>query len=236
LIKRKEFNIPIYIKEVSMNKHRWSGGMILGLLASTLLIGGAGQVRAQALYDNLAASTTLSDPIASFGPLADSFSTGGSAVVINDLKLLLNSPTSNSTFDVRLLSDSSTSPGSLIAVLGTIPESSIGTTNTIIDVPFSPISLNANTRYWIQLTGADGSVALWAWSSDTSGPGVAGEFFANSNGVFTNDNGPYQMQLLAAVPEPTTWALIGVGTLGTGIYAWRKKRLAIKAGMAKLKR
>ncbi len=39
----------------------------------------------------------------------------------------------------------------------------------------------------------------------------------------------------AAVPEPTTWALIGVGTLGTAVYAWRKKRLAVKAGMAKLK-
>jgi PEP-CTERM motif len=39
----------------------------------------------------------------------------------------------------------------------------------------------------------------------------------------------------AAVPEPTTWVLIGVGTLGTGAYTWRKRRLAIKAGMAKLK-
>ena len=52
--------------------------------------------------------------------------------------------------------------------------------------------------------------------------------FSTSGGHFGPD------LLLTAVPEPTTWALIGIGLIGSGAYAWRKKRLAIKAGMAKL--
>lgn len=33
----------------------------------------------------------------------------------------------------------------------------------------------------------------------------------------------------AAVPEPTTWAMIGVVALGTGGYAWRKRRAHLRA-------
>ena len=39
---------------------------------------------------------------------------------------------------------------------------------------------------------------------------------------------------ITAVPEPTTWALICVGTIGTGIYAWRKRRSANRVEMEKL--
>jgi hypothetical protein len=40
---------------------------------------------------------------------------------------------------------------------------------------------------------------------------------------------------LTAVPEPTTWALIGAATLVTGAYAWRKKRLARKNAETRLR-
>lgn len=39
----------------------------------------------------------------------------------------------------------------------------------------------------------------------------------------------------AAVPEPTTWALIGISTLGAGAFMWRKKRNAFKAENTELK-
>ncbi len=39
----------------------------------------------------------------------------------------------------------------------------------------------------------------------------------------------------AAVPEPTTWALIGIVTLGTGAYTWKKRRQAIKKSFGRLK-
>lgn len=40
---------------------------------------------------------------------------------------------------------------------------------------------------------------------------------------------------LAAVPEPTTWAMIGMVTLGTGAMTWRKRRQAMKNRFAKIK-
>lgn len=40
---------------------------------------------------------------------------------------------------------------------------------------------------------------------------------------------------LAAVPEPTTWALIGLVGVGTGTFAWKKRRKALKNRFAKKK-
>jgi len=40
---------------------------------------------------------------------------------------------------------------------------------------------------------------------------------------------------VAAVPEPTTWALIGVATLGTGAFTWKKRRKVVKKRFAKKK-
>jgi hypothetical protein len=69
------------------------------------------------------------------------------------------------------------------------------------------------------------SSAFWAWSFDVSGPGVANEFFSNNAGVFPNNqNGPYQMQVNTAIPEPSTLAL-GIAGLGTLLaFRWRVVR------------
>lgn len=53
---------------------------------------------------------------------------------------------------------------------------------------------------------------------------IAGANFGNNFGG----------EMAIAVPEPTTWALIGVGAVGAGVYAWRKKRLANKLVMAEI--
>ncbi|MBS1718594.1 MAG: PEP-CTERM sorting domain-containing protein [Armatimonadetes bacterium] len=183
------------------------------LLGLALVVASA--ANANAIYDNLNASTSGSDPIQSFGPLYDSFSVGSSSVVIDSIIVSLINPNgSNGAFTVNLYADNNTSPGSWLAGTGSISDGFIGSSTTQLTIGGGGVGLNANTRYWVGLVadGVVGSGVNWNWSSDISGVGVAGEFFANANGVFSNDSGPYQMQVnTTAVPEPASMAALGLG-------------------------
>jgi hypothetical protein len=80
--------------------------------------------RADVLYNNLGGLSNGNDPISSFGPLADSFSTLALGFLFNDLKLLLSGDnTSDGSTSVRLLSDRAGNPGSILDILGTIDDS-----------------------------------------------------------------------------------------------------------------
>jgi len=171
---------------------------------------------ATVLYDNLSASISGEDFVSSSGPVADSFSTGGSAVSLTDVKVMVSGdPTSTGDISVSLLADGSTSPGGLIATLGSIVAGSLGT-DVVYDFSLvSPMALASDTRYWIELTTSNDSVT-WPWSLDVSGTGVGSEFFANSSGVSPNEFGPYLMQV-NAVPEPAALSLIAISILALGI-------------------
>jgi hypothetical protein len=192
----------------------------LGALAMSI----AFAAHASSLYNNLPATTVGADSVSDFGPLFDSFSTGSSAVVLSSVTLdvLAVNPDSGGSFTVTLDSDIPGSPatvdppGPVLETIGTISDSSL--TTLLADYTLTAdYALSADTRYWIELnsTGSDSS-ALWSWSLDTSGPGVAGEFFANDNGVFPNTGGPYQMDVEtggSVTPEPSTLLLLGSGLM-----------------------
>jgi hypothetical protein len=166
------------------------------------------------IYDSTSQTPNGADPVATTGPLYDSFSTGLTAGNLVGLEFLLNGDnTSEASFSVDLFADSgSTTVGLLIQNLGTIQDSSLSATDSIIDVSLvaNPL-LNAGTRYWIGLTGAE-TTASWSWTEDTSGIGVNGEFFQNSHGTFPNNpEGGYQMQVQisdVSTPEPATLLLV----------------------------
>jgi hypothetical protein len=205
--------------------------LVFAILAGIALSLGS-VAHAGAIYDNLSATSSYYDPVANydpsnndagFGPLADSFTNGSTATLIDVKFLLSGDPTSGSSTSVDLLSDSSTSPGSVLAHLGTISDSSLSSSPGVIDVSgFAPVVLSANTRYWIQLSSPDTS-AVWYYSYDTSGPGVAGEYFYGGLGVFPNSDGPFQMQV-NVVPEPSsvTLGLFGIGTFA--VFLRRRAR------------
>lgn len=167
------------------------------------------------VFDNLGATSNGVDTIYGFGPLADSFSTGSGSFTLNEVGLSLQdigAPTGS--FTIQLLADNNINPGNPIYTIATVQDSSL--TGSLQNYFFSlaqPQALAPNTRYWISLSSTDSSVAYWSWTVDTSGVGVDGEYFANQNGVFTDNNGAYQMQL-AGTPEPATLV-----TMGTGIVA-----------------
>jgi hypothetical protein len=188
--------------------------------AGLLLLAGA--VKADIIYDNISASigaVTQGDAgvsSAGSGPLGDSFSTGSSPSTLTDVQLLMSAdtPTDGGAYTVSLLADSSTSPGALISPLAALPDSGLtaaGSTPpwTLIDVPVSPgISLAANTRYWIEIGGAN-TTANWAYDVANVGVGVANEFNFYAGSVSDNNSfTPYQMTVMtAAVPEPAAMAL-----------------------------
>ncbi len=184
---------------------------LAGALASTLAAD-------TIVYDNTAEGSAGADGVGFAGPLFDSF-TSGAAGQITDLQLaLLGDDTSSGTVEAGLYADNSTSPGQLIAILGSISDSELSGTAAIYDIALtsSPL-LTSNTQYWIGLSGT--TAAEWSYDSDGSGIGVADDYFANQVGVFSNDNAPYQMSITEAdvseTPEPSTRSsiIIGIGIL-----------------------
>ena len=165
------------------------------------------------LYNSTGQATSGSDPIQSFGPLYDSFSTGVNAGVLSKVQLLLSGDNiSPGSIAVGLYGDNSTTPGSLITDLGTVSDSSLTAAVSLFDVALGANpTLSAGTRYWLGLSGT--TTGNWAWTTDTSGIGVDGEYFSNMTGVHPNNpDGGYQMMdvEVSGVPEPSTISLLAI--------------------------
>jgi hypothetical protein len=178
------------------------------------------------LYDHLAPASTHSDSVAQFSPLADSFSTGSTAVLLTDVKVILDgAPGPPGSTIVQLLGDASTHPGAVLANIATLNNSSLSFAPTTFDFPLAtPYPLNPNTRYWVGLSSVGGSTADWHYG----GPAVPGEFFSGHGSVFPATS-PYQMQVRGTadpVPEPGSLALLTLGGLGLAGWRWRRSKTA----------
>jgi hypothetical protein len=182
------------------------------------------------LYNSLGGASGGTDPTSGFGPLANSFVTNGTPVALTDVKLLLTNggDPGHGTVAVSLLGDAHNHPGAVLANLGTINDTSLTSSLSVIDLSVSlPHELAANTRYWIELTGSH-STAQWSWTMDTSGPGVSRGFFSNRAGVFGPSNGPYQMGINPGTPapEPSSLLAMGIGGVcGLGVLIRRSRRV-----------
>jgi hypothetical protein len=189
-------------------------------LATSLLVS---CMQAGIIFDNTAGATISSNTIQSLGPLYVSFTTASDVEQLTDLKLILSlNPGATGSINIGLYFDDSTAPGSLIVNLGALSDSSLTSAPTLYDVAlFANPQLAPDTRYWIGLSGT--TSASWSWSLDTSGTGVANEFFANKDGVLPNKFGPYQMSLTTDIsaPEPGSFLLL-VAALSALIFLRRR--------------
>lgn len=172
--------------------------------------------QADVLYDNITGVISGSPvPIASNGPLYDSFSTGTVAEELATVSVLLaGNPNIDPTVNVVLYSDSSNSPDLSTATnVGQINYSQAQ--DYTVTAPANTL-LAANTRYWIALSTTDNAPS-WVMALDASGfsiaggPGVSQEFNAGGSPLSVSQNSlaspPFQM-IVTGTPVPETSAFL----------------------------
>ncbi|MCE9557292.1 MAG: PEP-CTERM sorting domain-containing protein [Planctomycetes bacterium] len=67
------------------------------------------------------------------------------------------------------------------------------------------------------------SIGRWNWDSTYIGGLDEVHVFSFAEGQF-NINDVYQIAAAETVPEPSTFVLGGIGLVGLGLVAWRKRR------------
>ncbi len=208
-----------------------------------VLTAGVSEARAGVIYNSLDTHPNPAvyvDPSPGYGPLADSFSTGGQNVILNDVKVkLLFVGNIAATVSADLTDDnpSTTTPGATLYHIGDIAAINFNQEYAILDFSNLSYQLSANHRYWIELSGTLHGSA-WPYTQVAYGIGVAGEFhyYGHYGQSFSNDEvggAVFEMQVsagdvptVAAVPEPSTLVSACLGGLMWLGSAWRNRRRA----------
>lgn len=169
-----------------------------------------------------------------------SFTTGNGSYNLDFVNLFLGEQTASSNFFVRLYSNNSGVPGTILTSF--TPNAPITTTLAVNQFnPSSVVPLAANSTYWLVagVSANDGGSYSWGYTSSFNETGVSGWTigngydFSSSQGttwVADPNAGPYQFSVNATegdpplVPEPSSvMGLLGLGGLGLVSRIGRKK-------------
>ena len=141
---------------------------------------------------------------------------------IHDVALFLADPTPSDggTVTVSLYSDNGGQPGQLLDALGTIRDSGLSTSGSLVDLP-APfgVQLTAGTEYWIVVSGSANSGAVWLFDSSDAGYGAYGQSFEDHGIVHSDTQGSYIASVgetvqgsLSAAYDTTGQAVAGTDT------------------------
>ena len=177
--------------------------------------------------------SNLSEPAGSYfsgfasdSDAASSFTTDGDPAVLTGANLLLFAQNSPATFDLDLRADDGGMPGTVLGTFGNRPSTSSGTASLLT---FNgDFSLTPNTTYWLVVTSLSGAGG-WPQANTTDAVGVwtlgglVYSFDGGATWIGSEPDAANYFSLDATVaPEPSTWALVGLGVVGLGLTLRRR--------------
>jgi PEP-CTERM motif len=214
------------------------------MLITTMSVVGSGSARAALVYDSIGIQPSngieLIDSKSGYR-LAQEFKTRTDQLQLDSVILsMFGSGTAIVSIYTDGLSGGHAVPGSLVYG-GTLVSSGYYNPTTLTDTTFtaSGLTLNSATNYWVVLQATSGSFNwsygnLIAYPVPYNDPKQYGSWYADPPYSFLNDDSfanltdfsaPFQMDIYAsnppAVPEPSTYVLLGIA-LGTVGFARRR--------------
>lgn len=132
------------------------------------------------------------------------------------------------SFTITFWDDSAGQPGSSLlseTIAGTAGETFIGLdffgdpTYTYSVILSTAFAANAGTRYWLSIVPTLPFPPQWGWEASVAGNGVAYQDFFGDRAQLPGDFA-FDLTGTAAVPEPATLTLLGLGLAG---FAGRKR-------------
>jgi hypothetical protein len=215
----------------------------IGMLLATTAGTGA-HATPTTLFDNTAIGTSTNWSVSAIGhgALAESFTTDALTNALNSvqLKMKRSGTASSGSFVITVDSSISGTP-TVLYTLGTISDTSLLTSPSLVGFTALNLSLSASTQYWIVATDTGGvsgnSLALWQVANNSTGAtgtsGQAGSYSVTEPTQFSGTTSfPFEMKVIvndtsSSAPEPAALAVLGVGIAGLG---WARGRRNIRKG------
>jgi hypothetical protein len=199
---------------------------LLGLSALALL-GGVGQAKGALILDQ------HYEPVATDGytlgtyAFAQTFTVGVSGQLAKvDVNLFQRF--GSGTLNLDILDTTNHVPGSNVLASATLPISQIGPGTTWVSLTGFTTPVTQGQELAIRLSTDNAGVSALDWAMDRPGTYSGGQGYGGGNPSWTAEGVDFGFRTyvdpsVSAAPEPSSFALLGIGAVGLLGYAWRRR-------------